>query len=129
MTALALTHSDISVVSARGASTIRDLQSKLASVTQERDEALSKVASLEHAREVETIAREMEESGFESGLSFDEKVASLSQREDLTSIREAMKIATGGVRIASINTDDPSSGGTRSAALAQFEAFCLGGSA
>ena len=126
---LALSASDISAVSARGATTIRELTGKVASLTVERDEALAKVASMERARDIESIAREMEERGFESGLSFDEKVASLSTREDLTSVREAMKIATGGVRIASINPDESAGGSSKDAAYARFEAFCLGGSA
>lgn len=94
-------------VSARGAAVIRELTEKVAHLTSERDAALAKIASMEREREIEAIAAQMEEKGLNVDLTFEEKVAHIQNHGDLSKVREAVQMASGGsIKLASIS-DSP----------------------
>jgi hypothetical protein len=112
----------LSAVSARGSRAIRELSEKVASLESENQVLRDKVASLEREKEIEILASEMEEKGLSANLSFDEKVASLRRYDDLSRVREAVKLAASGIPIASVTDDQPGRG-----TVDPLTSFCLGG--
>ena len=112
----------VAAVAARGASTLRAVMQKNASLEQENFQLREKIASMERDREIEAIATEMEEKGLNEGMSLDEKIAHISKHNDLNRVREAVKMAgAGNIRIAEV-ADDPGHGSSDDLTL-----FCLGG--
>ena len=94
----------ISAVSAKGAATIRTLVEKVASLETEKAQLTEKLASMEREREVEVIAKDMEDKGLNAELTFEEKIAHIRAHNDLENVKEAVKMAsTGEIRIANVS--------------------------
>lgn len=92
---LKLSSAQVAAVVAKGAETINTLTQKVQSLEEENATLHQKIASFERERLVEELATEMEEKGLNAGLTFEEKIAHLSRMEDLSSVREAVKMASG----------------------------------
>jgi hypothetical protein len=98
------------------ASLLKQAGAAIRHVSQERDEARAKVAAYERDTRVVKIAKEMEEKGLSSDLSFEEKVASLQKSPNLDVTQEAIKLAAPQSRIfGKPSEDEPSTGGSQSA--------------
>lgn len=109
------------IVSARGAQMLRALSEKVASLSDENLQLRSLLTQRQHEDSVREIAHEMEAKGLNAELSFEEKVANVSQYDDLSLIRQAVGMAAGaGIRFAKV-ADVPG----RGAADALTE-LCLG---
>jgi hypothetical protein len=114
---------EISVVTAKAAQTIRSLTEKVASLEQENSLLLQKLASAERDKQIEQLARDMEEKGLNSFMTFEEKVANLRSHQHLDNVQEAVKMASAGnIRIGEIS-DRPGAG-----ILDPLTSFCLTGS-
>lgn len=92
------------------------------SLSKERDNLREKVASFEKQGRVVKIAREMEDKGLQSEMSFEEKVAALDKAENLQVTEEAVKLAAPQNRILARLSDEPGEG-----ASSAFEQFILTG--
>lgn len=109
------------IVSARGAQMLRSLSEKVASLSDENAQLRALLDQRQHEDSVREIAHEMEAKGLNAEMSFEEKVAHVSQYDDLTLIRQAVGMAAGtGIRFAKV-ADAPG----RGAADALTE-LCLG---
>jgi len=87
----------------------------------ERDELLSKVASFEKKDRMVKIARDMEEKGLSSDLTFDQKVAVLEKAANLDVTEEAIKIAAPQGRGFGSLSDQPTN------SVSGFEHFIMTG--
>lgn len=102
----------------------------LIAVTSERDEALQKVASyaaklhgVQQRLECEKLAAQMHEKGLNVEVGFTDLVEDLEKQAaagKLPVIQEAVEMATPGIKLASINHDEPGQGGT------SLEAYLIG---
>jgi hypothetical protein len=91
------------VVSARGAQMIRTLSEKVASLADENTQLRSLLSQRQHEDSVRELAHEMESKGLNSEMSFEEKVAHISQYNDLSLIRQAVGMAAGSeIRFAKV---------------------------
>jgi SepF-like predicted cell division protein (DUF552 family) len=98
------------------------LVEKVASLEADKTGLVEKLASMERNREIEIIAKDMEEKGLNAELTFEEKIASIRNHRDLENVKEAVKMASSGeIRIANVS-DLPGPGSTDS-----LTSFCLGG--
>ena len=104
------------------ASLLKQAGAAIRQVTNERDEALAKVASYEHDSRVVKIAKQMEEKGLSSDLTFEQKVAAISTAENLDVTEEAIKLAAPQGRIFGNLSDVPSAGGASA-----FESYIVSG--
>jgi len=110
-----------SAVAARSAAALRELTEKVASLEQENNQLKSKIREYEDGALVSEIAREMEEKGLNSDMTFEEKVASIRGAQNLENVREAVKMASAGyIRMAEVS-DSPGRGSTDPLTM-----FCLG---
>lgn len=110
-----------SVIAARGATVIRTLSEKVASLEAENQTLRSTLEDHTRTRQVHELAQEMEDKGLNAHLSFDEKVAHLSRTSDLDSVRHAVAmVSSGGIPFAKV-ADAPSTGGVDT-----LTALCLG---
>jgi hypothetical protein len=83
-----------------------------------------KVASGEREKRVEKIAREMEEKGLSSDLSFEQKIAAVRKAPNLEVTEEAIKLAAPqGNFFGQINDEDGPSG----VGLSAFEQYIITG--
>jgi hypothetical protein len=69
------------------------------------------------------IARRMEQRGLQQHLSYEEKVAHLSEVQDLDAVQAAVEIAAGGVSLGKVAEADRPSNNTRSDSAEDLEAF------
>lgn len=123
MMSVKLASSQVSVVAARGAALIRELSTKVASLTDENHSLREKIAGMERDQQVRAIAADMEEKGLNADLSFDEKIAHIQKHTNLSQVQEAVKMASSGsIRIATV-TAKPGKGG----AVDGLTEFCLTG--
>lgn len=100
------------IVSARGAQMLRSLSEKVASLADENAQLRSLLMQRQHEDSVREIAHEMEAKGLNAEMSFEEKVAHVSQYDDLSLIRQAVGMAAGtGIRFAKV-ADAPGRGAT-----------------
>jgi len=117
----------VAAVAARSAQTLRQMASKLASVEAENVVLREKVASYERRDQVVELAREMETRGLSPELSLDEKVASISRYQDLSPVREAIKLAGGGRLDLPRVSDESATLSGRDASESSFANFCITG--
>ena len=109
------------IVSARGAQMLRSLAEKVASLADENAQLRSRLEQRQHEDSVRELAHEMESKGLNAEMSFEEKVAHISQYSDLALIRQAVGMAAGGeVRFAKV-ADAPGRG-----AVDPLTELCLG---
>jgi len=119
---LKIGNAQLAAVSARGASSIRSLVEKVASLEAENASLREKLANNERDLEISALATEMEDKGLNADMTFEEKVASLRGHAHLESVVEAVKMAAaGGIQIANIS-DHPGTG-----ILDPLTTFCLQG--
>lgn len=85
--------SQVAVIAARGAATIREQATKIASLEETNAFLTEKLAARERMDDITALAREMEEKGLNEALTFDEKIAAISASPDLARVREAVKMA------------------------------------
>jgi hypothetical protein len=75
------------------ASLLKQAGAAIRTLASERDSLFAKVASYEKRGRMEKIAREMEEKGLSSDLTFEQKMASLETASNLDVTEEAIKLA------------------------------------
>ena len=110
-----------SAVAARSAVALRQLTEKVASLEQENITLRAKINEYEQGETISRIAREMEDKGLNSDMTFEEKVASIRNAQNLENVAEAVKMASAGyIRMADVS-DTPGRGSTDS-----LTSFCLG---
>jgi hypothetical protein len=80
-------------------------------ITKENLELKTKLAAKAREDRVVKIARDMEEKGLSDDLTFDEKVAAVSQARSLDVTEEAIKMAAPQGHLMGGLSDDPGSGG------------------
>lgn len=84
---------------------LRALSEENQMLAAQRDEAVSKLAHYEKKEYAEKIAHLMEEKGLEPELHFQEKVAGLMRREDLSVVEEAVGMSAPQMKLASVHED------------------------
>jgi hypothetical protein len=95
---------------------------KVASLEAEKTQLQQKIASMEREKDIEILAKEMDEKGLNADLTMDEKVAHIRQYTDLSRVREAVKMASSGnIRLAEVSKE-PGRGPQDS-----LTSYCLGG--
>jgi hypothetical protein len=104
------------------ASLLKQAGAAIRTLASERDDLYQKVASYEKKGRMEKIAREMEDKGLSSELTFEQKVAALGNAPNLDVTEEAIKLAAPQGHILGGLSDHPSSGTTSS-----FEHFIMTG--
>ena len=110
-----------SAVAARSAVALRQMTEKVASLEQENHMLRAKIQEYEEGELVSQIAREMEDKGLNQDMTFEEKVASIRNAQNLENVVEAVKMASAGyIRMADVS-DAPGRGSTDS-----LTSFCLG---
>jgi hypothetical protein len=72
-------------------------------LSEENQQLREKVAQFEHRARVEKVASLMEEKGLQPELSFEEKVAALSQKDNLDVIEEAVGLSAPQLKLASVH--------------------------
>jgi hypothetical protein len=72
-------------------------------LSEENQRLREKVAQFEHRARVEKVASLMEEKGLQPELSFEEKVAVLSQKDNLDVIEEAVNLSAPQFKLASVD--------------------------
>ena len=77
--------------------------SSIRTLSEENQQLKEKVAQFEHQVHVEKVASLMEEKGLQPELSFDEKVAALSQKDNLDVIEEAVGLSAPQLKLASVH--------------------------
>ena len=94
---------------------------KVASLEQENHSLRSKIQQYEDSEIISAIARDMEDKGLNQDMTFEEKVASISNAQNLENVREAVKMASSGyIRMADVS-ETPGRGSTDPLTM-----FCLG---
>jgi hypothetical protein len=89
---------------------LRTLSEKVASLSDENVRLHALLEQRQHEDSVRELAHEMESKGLNAEMSFEEKVAHISQYSDLSLIRQAVGMAAGGeVRFAKV-ADAPGRG-------------------
>ena len=106
------------------ASILKQAGAAIRELTSERDQALAKVAAYEKNQRVLKIAKDMEDKGLSSDLSFEEKVAAIDKSQSLDVTEEAVKLAAPQSQLFGHAEDRPSSGGDSGSAL---ETYILSG--
>ena len=86
--------SQVAVIAARGAATIREQATKIASLSAQNEQLTAKLAARDRSDEVMAIARDMEEKNLNESMTFDEKVAAVASYPDLNTVRESVKMAS-----------------------------------
>lgn len=110
-----------SAVAARSAMALRELTEKVASLEQENYQLRNKIQQYEEGELIGQLAREMEDKGLNQDMTFEEKVASIRNANNLENVREAVKMASSGyIRMASVS-EKPGRGSTDALTM-----FCLG---
>lgn len=110
-----------SAVAARSATALRELTEKVASLEQENFQLRQRINEYEEGELIAELAREMEDKGLNQDMTFEEKVASIRQAQNLENVREAVKMASAGfIRMADVS-DAPGRGSTDPLTM-----FCLG---
>lgn len=123
-----VSNTQVSAVAARGAATLRKLASRNEELEQENQALREKVASYEKGDRIRSIAQQMEDKGLNADMTFDEKVASLTNYDDLDKVEEAVKMASSGnLQLASVTTEDDSVRGRAADSADGFLAFCTTG--
>ena len=103
------------------ASLLKQAGAAIRTLTSQRNDLLTKVASFEKRERMEKIARDMEEKGLSTDLTFEQKVASLDQAPNLDVTEEAIKLAAPQGRVFGGLSDQPSS------TMSPFEHFVMTG--
>ena len=85
----------------------------LVKVAKERDTLREKVAAFERDQRVVKIARDMEEKGLSSDLTFEEKVAAMKSAKNLDITEEAIKLAAPQGRVLGGLGDVPGGGDSK----------------
>lgn len=75
------------------ASLLKQAGAAIRTLTKERSDLMSKIASFEKRGRMEKIARDMEEKGLSGDLSFEQKLAALEKAPNLDVTEEAVKLA------------------------------------
>lgn len=104
------------------ASLLKQAGAAIRNLSKERSDLREKVAAFEKRERMEKIAREMEEKGLSSDLTFAQKVAALEKAPDLRVTEEAIKLAAPQGRVFGGLSDHPSGGG-----ISSFEHFIMTG--
>jgi hypothetical protein len=104
------------------ASLLKQAGAAIRTLASERDDLQQKVAAYEKRERMEKIAREMEEKGLSSDLSFEQKLAALESAQNLDVTEEAIKLAAPQGRVFGNLSDHPASGNVSS-----FEHFIMTG--
>lgn len=87
---------------------ITTLKGENDSLKGENAQLKEKVANYAKKERAERIAHLMEEKGLQPELDFQEKVAGLLRRDDLSVVEEAVGLSTPQMKLASVATDDES---------------------
>lgn len=87
------------------AENLRALSEENKSVKSENDELREKVAHFEREERIEKIAKAMENKNINSGLSFEEKLASLREHEKLDALEEAVNFSAPQLKLASVSDE------------------------
>jgi hypothetical protein len=103
------------------ASLLKQAGAAIRNLTKERHDLQTKVASFEKQGRMEKIARDMEEKGFSSDLTFEQKVAALEKAPNLDVTEEAIKLAAPQGQGFGSLSDQPSS------TMSPFEHFVMTG--
>jgi hypothetical protein len=103
------------------ASLLKQAGAAIRTLTKERSDLLSKVASFEKKERMEKIARDMEEKGLSGDLSFEQKLAALEKAPSLDVTEEAIKLAAPQGRGFGSLSDQPAG------SLSPFEHFVMTG--
>jgi len=104
------------------ASLLKQAGAALVQVAKERDTLREKVATFQRDQRVVKIARDMEEKGLSSDLTFEQKVAAMKEAKNLDVTEEAIKLAAPQGRVLG-NLGDMPGGGDASA----FEHYIVTG--
>ncbi len=96
--------------STKTAALLKQAGATLRMVAKERDVALAKIAAYQRNDRVKQIARDMEEKGLSSDLSYEEKVAAVGKSKDLRITEEAVKMAAPQGHILGNLGDHPGNG-------------------
>jgi len=104
------------------ASLLKQAGAAIEALTSERNTLSEKVASYEKKGRMEKIARDMEEKGLSTDLTFEQKVAALEVVPSLDVTEEAIKLAAPQGRIFG-NPDELAGSGS----LSSFEQFIISG--
>jgi len=75
------------------ASLLKQAGTAIRTLTKERSDLMTKIASFEKRERMEKIARDMEVKGLSSDLTFEQKVAALEKAPNLDVTEEAIKLA------------------------------------
>jgi hypothetical protein len=87
------------------AENLRALSEENVGLRSENTDLKEKVASYERRERAEKIAKSMETKGLEPELSFEEKVAGLLKRDDLSVVEEAVSMSAPQMKLASVHED------------------------
>lgn len=117
-----MSNTNFAAVSARSATIIRDLCTKLASSENENRVLRTKLAQIDYEGAVYDLALEMEQRGLNEHMTREEKVASIRSSGNLEDLQRSVKMASATqVSFGSVS-ERPASANKRS----DFESFCLG---
>jgi hypothetical protein len=86
----------VAAVTARASKIASALANENDTLRAQLAEAAAKIASFERNERVRKIASAMEEKGLNADMTFDEKVASISNYDSLDQVEEAIKMAGAG---------------------------------
>lgn len=105
---------------------IRAQKTQIDDLTETNSELMGKVAHYAKKEQAERIATQMEEKQLQPELSFQEKVANLMRRDDLSVVEEAVGLSTPQMKLASVASDSESVGDGESAGSSAENAFAQG---
>jgi hypothetical protein len=103
------------------ASLLKQAGAAIRTLKQERNDLTQKVASFEKRERMEKIARDMEEKGLSTELTFEQKVAALDKAPNLAVTEEAIKLAAPQGHGFGVISDQPSG------STSPFEHFIMTG--
>jgi hypothetical protein len=106
------------------ATVLRDAENALRVMAQERDEALSKLATVERHSLCEKLAQNMQKKGIHTDVDMDSLVGSLEKAAEqgrLPIIQEAVGMMGTNMSFASLNND-----GAQHVGSSDFESFIMG---
>ena len=118
-----IANSQVAVIAARGAATIREQATKIASLSTEVTQLTAKLAARDRSDEVTAIAHDMEAKSLNEAMTFDEKVAAINSYPNLNTVRESVKMASSRSELVIARTStDPGRG-----KMDALTAFCVSG--
>jgi hypothetical protein len=96
----------IKMSGAQASEILKTSAASLRALSEENQTLKTKVAAFEKKASAERLARAMEEKGLNDGLSFEEKVASIMERDDLTVLEQAVGMSAPQMKLASVEDSD-----------------------